>query len=168
MAEYNYDWEDLEFLEKEEEKLQLPAFNDEVMLEVGLKVIEASREFLPEKVSVQIYRVSDGCAAFQYVADEKTERNLLFAKGKKNACLKGRHSSFYAFVKGNLQGRGDTLFQNLEEIPAAGAYPLQVNGEIVAVLAVSGLHDGNDHRLIVKALSDYLHQEYTPFTKTIV
>ena len=168
MAETAYTWDDLKFLEEEENRLQFSHFDEEVMLQLGCKVIEVSRDFFNGKIAVQIYRVRDNCAAFQYVADEKSERNLLFASGKKNACLKGGHSSFHAFVLGNLEGRGDTLFQDIDKIPAGGAYPLRVNGEIIAVLALSGLKNGDDHRLIVRTLCDFLKQDYIPFEKTIV
>ena len=166
--EFNYDKKDLEFLEAEEQRLQFAQFTEAEMLRLAEAIVHQAKKYEPEKIAFQITRLRDNCVAFQFVSDEKAERNILFAQGKRNACIHEGHSSFHAFVRGHVEGNADALFtRGLEEIPAAGAYPIRVKDEIVAVLGVSGLHQGNDHRLIVEALCEVLNQEYIPFEKEI-
>lgn len=47
----------------------------------------------PSGYSVTITREADGVRMFQWVSDDKEERNLLFADGKRHAALKAGHAS---------------------------------------------------------------------------
>ena len=50
----------------------------------------------PSGYSVSITREADGVRVFQWVADDKEERNLLFAEGKRNAARAAGHASPWA------------------------------------------------------------------------
>ena len=45
-----------------------------------------------------------------------------------------------------------------DEVPACGVFPIRVGDEWVATLCVSGLSDGLDHEVIVRALEQVLHR----------
>jgi len=167
-SKYGYTAEDLRFLEDEEKRLSFDCFNAHEACRIGCKIMKTSEEDYGDGVSVQIIRLKDNVTCFQYVADSKGDRNLQFAAGKKNACIRYGHSSFYAFVKEIVDNNTKDLFPSMEMIQAAGAYPVFVDGNMEAVIAVSGLSNGDDHRLIVKALSELLGKEYIPFSKQIV
>lgn len=103
--------------------------------------------------SVTITRERDGVRVFQWVSDDKDERNLLFADGKRHAALKAGHASPWAQLEATVAGDAGTVWANVpEEVPACGAFPIRVGDEWVATLAVSGLSDGLDHEVILRAL----------------
>ena len=51
---------------------------------------------------------------------------------------------------------------------AGGAFPICVGHKWVATLLVSGLHEGKDHELIIRALSRYLNIAVPEFVKALV
>jgi len=167
-SRFHYTQEDLTFLSEEEKRLGYESFRSAEALKLGEEIIRIAQKEYESGVSVQIIRLKDNVVIFQYVSDEKGERNLLFGSGKKNACLQYGHSSFYAFVKEIVENHTERLFPGMELIQAAGAYPVFVKNEMAGVIALSGLSDGNDHRLIVKALCAAQGKEYIPFEKEIV
>ncbi|MDR6724403.1 uncharacterized protein (UPF0303 family) [Paenibacillus amylolyticus] len=48
-------------------------------------------------------------------------------------------------------------------IPTGGAFPICVHDEWFATLALSGLHEGRDHELVVRALSIALQKKIPMF-----
>lgn len=107
----------------------------------------------PSGYSVTITREADGVRMFQWVSDDKEERNLLFADGKRHAALKAGHASPWAQLEAAAAGDAGTVWGNVpEEVPACGAFPIRVGDEWVATIAVSGLDAGLDHEVILRAL----------------
>ena len=167
-SKYHYTAEDLRFLKEEEQRLGYESFGAREALALTEKIIEIAEEEYQSGIYVKIRRLNDNATMVEYTSDDKNERNAQFAQGKVNACLSYGHSSFYAFVKENVEGHTERLFPGMEMNQAAGAYPVFVNGEMAAVIGVSGLKEGNDHRLIVKALCAVQGKEYVPFEKEIL
>lgn len=125
--------------------------------ELGGAVERVSRTF-EHGVSVTIVRESDDVAMFQWVADDCDGRNILFAQGKRAAARKAGHASPWAQLVAAADGADPaSVWANVpDEVPACGAFPIRVGEEWVATLCVSGLSDGLDHEVIVRALEQVL------------
>ncbi|MDO4537255.1 MAG: heme-binding protein [Coriobacteriales bacterium] len=103
--------------------------------------------------SVTITRERDGVRLFQWVADDKDERNLLFADGKRHSALEAGHAGPWAQLEAAVTGELDVVWDNVPaRVPACGAFPIRVGDEWVATIAVSGLDAGLDHEVILRAL----------------
>ena len=125
--------------------------------ELGCAVVELNDTF-GHGVSVAVTREEDDLVLFQWVADDCDARNLLFANGKRAAAKASGHASPWAQLEAVVRGT-DTgvVWANVpEEVPACGAFPIRVGEEWVATLAVSGLSDGLDHEVILRALEKVL------------
>lgn len=53
-------------------------------------------------------------------------------------------------------------------MPVAGALPIKVAGEMVAILGISGLHHGNDHLLLMQVLSNLLSLKLPEYKGLII
>ena len=164
----HYTGEALSLLQKEEEDLVLDSFDSRTAFAIGcLLKEEAEKE--DREVTIQITRESDGAVIFQYIMDSKSQRNLGFAEGKRQASLLSNHASIWPYVKHSLDGSCGDLFEKMPQVlPVGGAFPVMVNGERAATICVSGLHEGKDHELIVRTLYRYLGKEKRDFPFMLV
>ena len=159
----SYGEEDLKVLEQQEKDLSLNDFSSQIAYEIGTVIKETALEYdLP--VGIRITREIDGLAVFQYMMDAKKQRNIEYMEGKRASVRATGHSSAWAYVK-NKADSGFTLEDSC--LLSGGAFPLYVNGQIEAVVAVSGLHEGKDHELIVRSLEKYLNRKTIVFPKVI-
>lgn len=158
-AKLTYDEGALDELEAQEEALRYPgSFGSAEALVLGNAAASLAPAY-DRGVSVQVTRESDGLVLFSWSCDDKAPRNLGFADGKRKASLICGHSSLWGYVRRTLDG---TEPANLDEstgaLYAAGAFPIvDSTGERVATIAVSGLHEGRDHDLVVDALAQALN-----------
>lgn len=159
-----YTSSDLETLERIEETLSFPYFNSEVALQIGKLMIDKAKAY-PEEIAIVITREEDDLIIFQYVADSKAQRNIDFAMRKRLATLTTGHMSLWPLVHRVVTGEGE-----LEEnaLPVGGAFPVKVNGEMVATIAVSGLHEGMDFQVIIDSLKEYLQASVPNFNGPLV
>jgi uncharacterized protein (UPF0303 family) len=125
-------------------------------LELGQAAIGLIPQF-GEGYSITITREADGVRMFQWVADDKDERNLLFAEGKRASARKAGHAGPWAQLEAAKVGDVSRVWDNVPaEVPACGAFPLRVGDEWVATIAVSGYMEGLDHEIILRALEQAL------------
>jgi uncharacterized protein (UPF0303 family) len=149
--------DDIEMLRQQENLLRFSAFGSADALAIGQILARLSAEY-PEQLAVVITREADQTVIFQYVMDEKKQRNLNFAAGKRNAVLASGHSSLLTLAEACEGNIPDALLKEDEVIiPVGGAFPVFVDGVHTATIAVSGLHEGKDHEIIVRALAEYLN-----------
>ena len=142
---------------EQERALRYERFGATEAFELGHIAVSLAPEF-SDGVSVTITRESDGIAQFQWVADDKDGRNLLFADGKRKAALKAGHASPWTQLEGTIDGDMSQIWAQVpDEVPACGAFPIRVGDEWVATIAVSGLSNGEDHELIIRALERACH-----------
>lgn len=147
----------MEVLLEQESLLRYGCFGAAEAFELGSAVIALAPEF-SEGLSVTITRESDGVRVFQWVADDKTERNLLFAEGKRTAARKAGHASPWLQLEATAAGNASVIWGNVPaEVPACGAFPIRVGDEWVATVAVSGYMEGLDHEVILRALERVLN-----------
>lgn len=146
----------MEVLVEQERMLRYTRFGACEALELGLAAVALVPEY-GEGLSVTITRESDGVRMFQWVADDKGERNLLFAEGKRVAARKAGHAGPWLQLEAAAAGDAGSVWGNVPaEVPACGAFPIRVGDEWVATIAVSGYMKGLDHEVILRALEQVL------------
>lgn len=124
-------------------------------------------------VSVAIVRESDGMTLFQWSMDDKAPRNMMFIEGKRAAARLLGHCSLWAVAEedyGESRALGDAELKAGDDglcavgaspIPSGGAIPLRtMDGSWEATLCISGLHEGRDHELGIRALCLDLDRMY--------
>lgn len=149
--------ETMEVLLGQERVLRYEDFDAARALELGRIAAELVSEY-DETYTVTIIRESDGAVWFQWLADDKGARNLMFATGKRNAACAAGHASPWAQLMAIAEGVSldDVWAKVPDEVASLGAFPIRVGDEWVATLAVSGLHDGLDHEVVLRALEKAL------------
>lgn len=163
-----YTPESLAVLQQQELLLQYDHFGSSEALALGCAVAELAKDY-DRGVAVRITREKDGLVLFQYMMDDKAPRNETFLEGKRQAALSSGHSSLWPYVAHAIDGDCQDVFDNMPKtLPFGGAFPIRANGEWVATLAVSGLHEGMDHELAVRALAHALGREIPSFPKAAV
>ena len=141
-----------EVLLEQERVLRYERFGSAEALRLGSVVASLAPDF-GEGVSITITRESDGVRIFQWVADDKDERNLLFAEGKRASARKAGHAGPWAQLEAAKAGDVSHVWDNVPaEVPACGAFPIRVGDEWVATIAVSGYMEGLDHEILLRAL----------------
>ncbi len=138
------------------------SFTSADALRLGCVAARLARGF-DRGVTVRVVREPDGLVMFEWASDDKAPRNQVFAEGKRQASLAVGHASLWAFVAHELDGSCQDLFdrgtpERMGEAdfacPVAGALPIRDReGRLLATLCVSGLHEGRDHELAVRALA---------------
>jgi uncharacterized protein (UPF0303 family) len=103
---------------------------------------------------------------FQYVTKDKREKNFEYAEMKRKASLACGHSSAWANIAMQVKESG---YVNPEgALPAGGAFPIRTkDGTLQATVLVSGLHEGKDHELILRALCEILEEDVPVPVKVI-
>ena len=149
--------EAMEVLLEQERLLRYARFGSAEALELGRIAAELAPGY-DETYTVTITRESDGEIWFQWLADDKGARNLMFAAGKRGAALASGHASPWAQLETLAEGRSlDEVWAKVpNEVASCGAFPIRVGDEWVATLAVSGLHNGLDHEVILRSLEQAL------------
>lgn len=164
----DYEQADLELLEEQESGLCFPKFHSADALALGNELVHIACDY-DREIGVRIVRESDEMVIFQYIMDGKDSRNIQYMESKRAAAKRCGHNSFWAYVDHELHGNWQEMFDDVPAyLPCAGAYPIKVSGEWIATLMVSGLHNGQDHELMIRALSNYLKTDVPVFRKTIV
>lgn len=134
-------------------------FGSAEALFLGNRIVALSRAY-DRGVSVRIARDADDLTLFAWAADDKAPRNDIFINGKIAASRTAGHSSAWCWAKHEQDGSWAEFFDaTTPEIPAAGAFPIFSDGARVATACVSGLHEGQDHALVVRALEEELRIE---------
>lgn len=154
--------EALTVLERQEAALVFPAFGAEEALALGCSIARLARGY-DRGVTIEIVRVRDGMLQFAWSMDDKAPRNFGFTEGKRRVTLRTGHASLWAYVDHELTGGcADLCDAEAGFCPAGGAFPIRVAGsdELVSTVAVSGLHEGKDHELVVRGLAAALGKAY--------
>ena len=150
-----YDANDLCVLEAQERDLTFDRFTSATAMDLGNRLVALDAEYdLP--IAVRIVSEPDGSVLFQHIMDGKTGKNIQYAEGKRQTVLHTGHSSAWATVKRQIDGT--FLHENPDCLLSGGAFPIIAGGRLAATAAVSGLHEGKDHELVVRALAGLLER----------
>lgn len=149
----------LEVLEEQERVLRYEEkFDADDAFELGATVRGLAGDYDLGYV-VRIVRESDGYDLFRWGADSKRPANYDYADGKRRAALRLGHCSLWGWTQAQLDGTPQNELFAHGDMPVAGAFPIRVGDDWVATLCVSGLHEGLDHELLVRGLSQVLGRQ---------
>jgi len=134
--------------------IEVDSFSNETALEMGMAIIRLAKS-RNQRIAVEICRLN--YTVFLYIDDSLTADRQNWLRRKINVARRFEESSLC--VKHDLQQGNMTLEKTfgLDEtdfLARGGAIPLVVKGAgMIAVIAVSGLHDEEDHAIIIEAIS---------------
>jgi uncharacterized protein (UPF0303 family) len=149
----------LEKLLSEEKELQFKVFNEDTAWNIGnMLVQEAIDKNLP--ISIDITRGVQ--QLFHASRPGASADNDEWIKRKVRLVNRFGHSSFYMgrYLKSCGQTiEGMYLLPESEYAPHGGCFPVIIKGSgLMGTIAVSGLPEEDDHKLVVKIIRAYLDQ----------
>ncbi len=160
----SYTQEDLDLLVSHEEAFTIDKITSNLALQIGVQI----QSLLPDYdrgVSIQVIRESDQAVIFQYIHDDKNAKNLQYAEGKHQCIYHYGHSSAWANIALRMH---QIEFDMQKGLPSSGAFPLRnQNGDLLASILVSGLHEGKDYEIIIRALEIVFQKGVKSFYKAI-
>lgn len=134
-------------------KIELDNFSNQMALEMGLKIIDLAKS-RKQHIAIEICRLNH--TIFLYVDDNLPLDKHNWLRRKANVAKQFEESSLS--VKNDLKEGNMTLEKTfgLDEkdfIAKGGSIPIFVkHAGMIATITVSGLHDEEDHRIIIEAL----------------
>jgi uncharacterized protein (UPF0303 family) len=134
-------------------KIEVDSFSNQTAMDMGLAIINLAKN-RKQHVAVEISRLTH--TVFLYVDDSLTADKLNWLRRKANVAKRFEESSL-SVKKDLLEGKM-TLEKTfgLDEndfLARGGAIPVFVKqAGMIAIIAVSGLHDEEDHKIIIEAL----------------
>ena len=134
-------------------KIVLDEFNNRLGLEMGLAIVKLAKE-RDQNIAVQIERLNH--KIFLYVDDNLPADKHHWLRRKANVAKHFEESSLsvkYDLQNGDMTLAGTFALEDKEYLVKGGAIPIFVKrAGLIAVITVSGLHDEEDHKIIVDAL----------------
>ena len=134
-------------------KIELEKFTNSIALEMGLAVVDLAKS-RNQHIAIEICRLNQ--SVFLFIDDSLTVDKHNWLRRKANVAKQFEESSLN--VKNDLKDKNMTLEKTfgLDEkdfIAKGDSIPIFVkNSGMVAMITVSGLHDGEDHKIIIDAL----------------
>lgn len=135
-------------------KIELDYFDNRVGLDIGMSIVDLAKE-RKQNIAVQVERLNH--IIFLYVDNNLPADKHSWLKRKANIAKHFEESSLsvkYDLVKGNMTLSETFALDDKEYLAKGGAIPIFVKSAgITAVVTVSGLHDEEDHQIIMDALN---------------
>lgn len=135
------------------ERIELKEFSNRLTLEMASEIIDLSKS-RNQHIAIEIVRLNH--TVFLYIDDSLPMDKHNWLRRKMNVAKRFEESSLS--VKNSLQEKNMTLEKTfgLDEkdfLAKGGSIPIFVKGSgMVAIITVSGLHDTEDHNIIIEAL----------------
>lgn len=134
-------------------KIELDSFSNKIALEMGLTIIDLAKS-RNQHIALEICRLNH--TIFIYVDDNLPADKHNWLRRKANVAKQFEESSLS--VKNNLKEGNMTLDKTfaLDEkdfLAKGGSIPIFVKSAgMIATITVSGLHDEEDHKIVIDAL----------------
>ena len=134
-------------------RIELDKFDNRMAFDMGSKVIELAKN-KNQHIAIEIIRLNH--TIFLYVDDGLPMDKHNWLRRKANVAKQFEESSLS--VKNDLKEGNITLDRTFalnekDFLAKGGAIPIFVKGVgMVAIITVSGLHDEEDHKIIINAL----------------
>ena len=154
MLKYKPEW--LDVLKEQEARLRFEKFSNADALEIGLKAVEAAREF---GVGFSIRIIANGAVVFSHHMDGTSLFNEWWMDKKLNACRITGMSSlrFFAEVEGGVQPRPAWLDMEGNYCIDGGCVPMRMkDGTIFGYIIASGASHELDHEVATRGLARFL------------
>ena len=146
MAQNN---EEVEILKR----IELDGFSNRTAMEMGLRIIDLAKS-RNQHIAVEISRLNH--TIFLYVDDELPVDKHNWLRRKANVAKQFEESSLSVkndLLNGNMTLKETFALDDKEYLAKGGSIPVFVkNAGMVAIITVSGLHDEQDHKIIIDAL----------------
>ncbi len=134
-------------------KIVLDEFDNRIGLDMGLAIVNLAKE-RNQNIAVQVDRLNH--AIFLFVDDNLPADKHNWIRRKANVAKHFEESSLsvkYDLQKGNMTLSGTFALDEKKYLAKGGAIPIFVkNAGMIGVITVSGLHDVEDHKIIIDAL----------------
>lgn len=136
-------------------RIELNQFENRTGLEIGMAIVNLARE-RKQTIAVQVERLNH--TIFLYVDDGLPADKHNWLRRKANVAKHFEESSWSVkqdLINGNMSLSKTFALEEKEYLAKGGAIPIFVkNAGMVAIVTVSGLHDEEDHQIILDALSE--------------
>ena len=134
-------------------KIELDSFSNRLGLEIGLAIVNLAKE-RNQNIAVQVERLNH--TIFLFVDDSLPTDKHNWLRRKANVTKHFEESSLnvkHDLINGNMTLEKTFALNEKEYLAKGGSIPVFVkNAGMIAVVTVSGLHDVEDHNIIVEAL----------------
>ncbi|EDP72281.1 hypothetical protein FBALC1_14307 [Flavobacteriales bacterium ALC-1] len=134
-------------------KIELDSFNNRIGLEIGLAIVNLAKK-RNQNVAVKIERLNH--SIFLFVDDNLPSDKHLWLRRKANVAKHFEESSLSVkndLAKGNMTLGKTFALDEKEYLAKGGSIPVFVKtAGMIAIITVSGLHDEEDHKIIIDAL----------------
>lgn len=156
--------ENLNILNKQEELLQFPSFNNHIAYELGTFMVNyAKKHNITIAVSI---RLNNGCILFQHCPDGTNLLNQKWIERKFHTVILMERSSLLSAL--TFEQDGDTL--NTHALSASdyalcgGGFPIRIKGSntVIGAVIASNLYHIADHEFIIDCLREFLHCPQVP------
>ena len=136
-------------------KIELDSFNNSIGLEMGLAIVNLAKG-RNKNVAVKIERLNH--TIFLFVDDNLPADKHLWLKRKANVTKHFEESSLSVknyLTNGNMTLEKTFALDKKKYLAKGGSIPIFVkNAGMIAIITVSGLHDEEDHKIIIEALKE--------------
>ncbi len=134
-------------------KIEVESFSNKLGLEMGLAIIKLARE-RKQNVAVKVERLNH--TIFLYLDGNLPADKHLWLERKANVAKRFEQSSWSVkndLINGNMTLKETFALDDNQYLAKGGAIPIFVrNAGMIAIITVSGLHDEEDHKIIIDAL----------------
>lgn len=139
--------------EKIIKKIELDSFSNRMALDMGLKIIDLAKS-RNQHIAVEICRLNH--TIFLYVDDGLTVDKHNWLRRKANVAKQFEQSSLSVkndLKEGNMSLNKTFALDEKDFLAKGGSIPIFVKiAGMIAIITVSGLHDEEDHKIIIDAL----------------
>ena len=134
-------------------KIELDQFNNKIGMDIGLAIINLAKE-RDQHIAVKVERLNH--TIFLYVDDNLPADKHHWLRRKANVAKHFEESSLSVkqdLKNGNMSLSGTFALDEKKYLAKGGAIPIFVKqAGMIAIVTVSGLHDEEDHQIIIDAL----------------
>ncbi|MCT4143709.1 heme-binding protein [Elizabethkingia anophelis] len=134
-------------------RIELDSFSNRIAFDMGVKIIDLAKS-RNQHIAVEVCRLNH--TIFLYVDDTLPVDKHKWLRRKANIARQFEESSLSVkndLKEGNMNLEKTFGLDEKDFLAKGGAIPIFVkNGGMIAVVTVSGLHDEEDHNIIIEAL----------------
>ncbi|AVF48829.1 heme-binding protein [Elizabethkingia anophelis] len=134
-------------------RIELDSFSNRIAFDMGVKIIDLAKS-RNQHIAVEVCRLN--YTIFLYVDDTLPVDKHNWLRRKANIARQFEESSLSVkndLKEGNMNLEKTFGLDEKDFLAKGGAIPIFVkNGGMIAVVTVSGLHDEEDHNIIIEAL----------------
>ena len=136
-------------------KIELDRFSNRIAFDMGVKIIDLAKS-RNQHIAVEVCRLNQ--TVFLYVDDTLPVDKHNWLRRKANITRQFEESSLSVkndLKEGNMSLEKTFGLDERDFLAKGGAIPIFVkNGGMIAIITVSGLHDEEDHNIIIEALKE--------------